>query len=868
VAISIQDESPASGDVSYSLRPIVSASIRGDPLNVVLRPNISVNVSGVKVIENGVVLDDFTGSIRENAFLGVDFSFRPKFDFPINSWVSIVVSANSEIRSWSFRLANMSPPYLANELPLDGSDGNVPFPTVEFDIVNGVDGVSRRVLESSSVIGSLSAMVLTVPDIDLRRSTGKLIIVNGVPGFVLSVIGPNKVLTDIIGSGSGLPVELYRNFGIDVAIDGERIIKSGHILPSSKWSTALTEPSPGIWHVESSRISDAFPTGKLVSVSVTATGADVSMINIGTPSFEFYVGDTRGPSVYSVDPKPGARGLAVSQAVSQPEMDIVDLDSGVLLSSINIQVSGVPAIAAGVAQAGWVGSSISPIGGGYHVTLVRSTDWSGGHETFHVQASDNVGNPMDPPATWILHFGAVSESVPLTTGTGDLVDNDVVGVVPFDLSATSFARPMEMRHTGYAWDGRRYSEGALLDEPMASWFSEAAGPDRSSRGTFPLTGFFVLTQTGWSIVDAAGEMWMRCSALSAGTISEWSMGGNIVYFNNIKISSTVYGGPLFGFSTEKNITLVNFEEDRARRITPELMEIGTGSISSRNSNQSGGSQQGGISCCEPGDTIEAFACLLLSTYAGEAWVAITAVAGRMYVSGDLSSALEEIEAEIGEGATSGAATVVYSFESDLVAGVMPFYVLKKGSVCPVFILHQVNGDTVLSIVDWLAVFAYLTGGTLFDYTISSDVPSSLDVNIDKNRFIACVAMNNSVEIISIRQSDGQLESTIASLSKVDLTLDTVVGGDIVFASMSPHFTPENGYVYVSAASPSAGKTVRYRHQPVSASLTGQVMTIDSGKPVSVGVLDDADLVSSRFLRSSVVIASAGQEFVRASLEVE
>lgn len=129
-------------------------------------------------------------------------------------------------------------------------------------------------------------------------------------------------------------------------------------------------------------------------------------------------------------------------------------------------------------------------------------------------------------------------------------------------------------------------------------------------------------------------------------------------------------------------------------------------------------------------------------------------------------------------------------------------------------------------------------------------------------------MDDEVKLLAIDKSTGQISSTIDSLSKVDLTLDTVSGGSIVGASMSPSFNEENGYLYAAAASPSAGKTVRYRHQPATASLTGQVTTIDTGRPSSVAVLDDADIVSTSFVRSSVVIASTSHSFIRSSLEVE
>lgn len=864
--VSIENESPLNGSTSYSLRPFILASVRGDTSNVVLRPSLNVQVSGVSVIEDGVILDDFEGSIEENAFLGVDFSFRPKFDFPIGSWMTVTVTALSTVMSWSFRIEEMSPPYLINVSPQDGSGGNVPFPVIEFDIVDDDHGVSRRRLEASSVNGSLSALVLTVPDIDFRRSTGRLVIVNGVPGFILSVIGPNKVLTDIVGSGSGLAVELYRDFGVDVALDGIRVIKSGHVLPSAIWSTQLTEPSPGVWHVKSSRISSGFLIGKRVSVSVRAPDARVDSFNIGSPSFEFYVGDVTGPAVGSVDPKPGTRGLPVSQAVSQPEFDIVDADSGVPLISIDVEVSGVPAIIAGVAQVGWAGSTVSPIGGGYHVTLVRATDWPGGHETFTVEATDAVGNPIDPPVTFMLHFGAEQESVPATSGGGELIDNNVVGTVAFDLSQTSFARPVERAHTGYAWDGNKYSEGALLDEPPASWFSEAAGPNRSARATFPLSGFFVLTQTGWSILDASGEMWMRCAALTSGTISEWSMGGNTVFFQNTKISD-VKGGPLFAFASQSNLTMINFEEDTSRRITNSIMEDGTGAISSRNSNQSGGTQHGNIVCCASSD-VESISCMLLSDKHGESWVAVSASNDLIYITAEMSLLSDYISSVFGDGFDGSLKTVSIGLECDSIDDISSFYVVKTDEICPLFSLYRIGGDTRISGIDWLKTFGYLTPSTLFDHSVGSSPPSSIDVRILSLNYIVCAAMDDSVKIISLNKDNGEIESIVQTLSKVDLTLDTVTGGSIVGAAISPSFSKESGYLYASAASPSAGKTVRYRHQPATASLTGQVLTIDTGKASSVAVLDDADLVSSSFVRSSVVIAFSSQQFIMSSLEVE
>lgn len=80
----------------------------------------------------------------------------------------------------------------------------------------------------------------------------------------------------------------------------------------------------------------------------------------------------------------------------------------------------------------------------------------------------------------------------------------------FQRDAESFFHPVELGHTGYAFDGYSYSSGTK-GTTTASWFSEPQGATRGPLQEFPAQALVLVSRASITILDATTEalnLWM------------------------------------------------------------------------------------------------------------------------------------------------------------------------------------------------------------------------------------------------------------------------------------------------------------------------------------------------------------------------
>ncbi len=867
VFIAVKDPFPESTGVSP--RPFVRLSLTSDdPLFPVLPPNVNVTIGGLPALVAGVAGPGFEAVITENASFGVNVRLRADHEFPDNQDVGVHVTVNPGVdEAWKFTIADSRGPELHLVSPAHASDDASTTPTVQFDIVDGnpARSVQQRVLEDEADDGVLSGSQLTCPSIDFRGRTGHLVIVDGTPMFVVSEIGPNIVVVSGSGGGSGLNVQLFRRWGIDVWINTAQIIKSGEVQAGLGWNVTFTQPAADRWRVNAVRTGAPFVDGDLVSVAVRAADDAPDRDNFTDLAFDFRVGDTRPPRVANATPKPGTRGLDTATS-TQPQFDVVDTSSGVSLASLDVIVGGVPAITSGVPQAGWLSSTVTPISGGYQVVLVKATAWPSSEVEFEVEASDVAGNVMGR-VTWLQHFGVTTKTAAADVAGGQLVSDDVVRVVAFDVSETSFARPEDLGHTGYAADGFWYERGAKdTDVARASWATEASGVNRAARDEFPHSGFVVVTDNSWSILDAQGVMWMRCSSLGSGTLANWSMGGGV----GSELADGDFGpDPVVFLAAGPTVIAVDFINDEAWRLNVSGRVVGATNIAGRNSDQAGGSA----------DVTFALSGIVASfeNIAGRAWHGVDGdanwvVAGVRDQQMEISAALSD-EFKAACVATRGIAgdvnrkTVLLPATGATAWARVRLEIGRLDDVAPCVFAYSQSGSPRVGVCDWLAVLVNLEAAMATLSPSSTPALPAEDVSdidhVYRRRGDWSLVVGHQTQALILAMTTPVSSTPIVdSLAMADLGFDVITGVNkrITALAVEKSFESGIGHLYAAAVSdaPSAAqKTVRYRHQSPTALGTVQLVTMDTTRRMrAIAALGASDLFSHRFVRASAVIKEA------------
>lgn len=861
---SIVSRDPAPATMNVGTRAFVRASVAGEVLSPVVQSDVSVRISGVDAVVDGVVMPGFDASFATNSAFGVDVTIRSKQPMPSDAWQSVRVTAPGLDDGWSFRTAESIGPRLVGVSPAIGVDAQAGLPLVQFDVVDDTGPVPLRVVEQEVNDGVLSGSQLSSDEMDFRGTEGQLVDIAGTPAFIVSVIGPHIVVTTHSGGGTGLNVKLFRRHGLDVTIAGSRVVASGEVLPASGWTVSITEPNPGQRRVTAQRLAPSFGAGDRVDVDVRARDSTSSVENVSVLRTHFYVGDRTGPRVGGLAPAPGTRGLSVA-TTTQPVFDIIDRTSDVLLSSVNVFVDGVQAVTNGSAGGDFSTSTVASITDGRRVTLRKSTAWPAREVLISVRATDNAGNAM-PECTWIWHFGATNETWTSDVAGGELVSDDVLRAVSFDLSRTSFAAPVERGHTGYAADGYWYEAGAKdAGRARATWATEAASSNRAARDEFPVSGHIVVTGGSWSILDAAGRMWARCVALGSGSNQDWSMAGGIG--QALADVDFAADGPVVFLAAGAALIVVDFAQDRAWRMSAAGRTQSTGTVGTRNANQSGGAIDTSYAMSSSSSS---FVRCTGVAFDGS-WVAIAVRDALVEFVGNLDAVRTDIEAVRGPFTSQARAVVLPVSEVDGGSWARVRACWRAGNTLQplLAVLTDSVGAARLLVCDWVNVFAYLQGeiavhGAPLPVEQAQDCAHVVD---EHGRWLTAVATSDRVVIAELT-SGGSALSTIDDLSEVDLSLDTVSGGSVSCVELDRGFQADRGYVYVGAIGAGDGKAVRWRHQPATASLTGQLVTMSSGLPVrALSVLGSAELDRARYVRASMALLASDQSFVRASMEV-
>jgi hypothetical protein len=461
--------------------------------------------------------------------------------------------------SWQFTTADARAPALAEADPAPGAHVAISPATVALRLTNNP---SLSVEDFTTVLSSDPITLLnfiTLPDTEpgsLATCAGRMFEVTagtdtGERRAITVVHGPH--LAEYAGTAvDGTQIMVLRDWGLDVYVGGQPIVRCGQLFDETWVGSTVSVDVQGD-----------------VLVSLVPPGPLSTVVNIGIRAhngrqsadfgYEFTIGDPRGPRISNITPANGTRGLALDTIVS---FDIVDAAEGVDDTTINIDVNGTPIIVGGSVLPGdFSGSSI--VAG--TVTIVKTTDYVDGQMYFFdVRASDNAPSPHAGERRVLrLHFGALIGVLDAVTGLGG---TDVVRALAFDLTGTSFAEPIRLKHTGYAWDGYWYDDGGRA-RTRASWATEL--------GTFPLAGVLIVTAAnGWAIlVHGDDGPWMTCVPRTA---PEWSMAGNGGTLDAVF-------GPQAAFMIcgLADVIVVDFVNDRAERFSTVGRSLGAKTIAQR-----------------------------------------------------------------------------------------------------------------------------------------------------------------------------------------------------------------------------------------------------------------------------------------------
>jgi hypothetical protein len=855
---SITRQDPAPDALNISGTPHVRFSlISDDPLAPVALTAVSVYFGDTLVVDLGVVVEPNEVIINANAQLGFDFAMRRPL--PDDSWVPIKVTAGGLEFNWKFRTADGFGPRAVSVVPAEYSDGAVVSPVISFTLIDDTVGRNTilRVLEDSATDGERTGSVLHSDSLNFDGREGRTIELNGTPDEIFSVLGPHDCTTLGSGALAGATVDIFQDRGLDVYVDGEQVVRSGELTPTANWTPVVTDNTTSI-DVTLTRIGPAYTAGKRVPIQVVAPNDDPLVANVSVLNWFFDVGDTRAPTFEAFNPAPATRGLGLNDNLY---FEIKDSDSGVDDGTLEVEVNGVTAITAGGGVGDFGGSTVIANGTGWDVTIIKGTPWVDGDHVFvEVNVDDFTGNSAR--TVFSAHFGAGDDTLGMSTGDGNLAEDDIRRIVAFDLSRTSFARPDELNHTGYAYDGHLYENGYPVDDSpasgpavsnLASWFTEGASATRGSIAEFPISGYVVATPTYWAILDGNARMWMMCEALSSINPDRWSMAGNTL----TDIADVDFGEDGTLFVAGQAIVVVDFVNDKALRYWTTGRSESTGTISDRALEQSG-------------NTLDSSYALAGNNYdlvAGDAWqrgldrshAFVACSFGIAQFVGELSDefiASEGVDPltlqKVSDFSISGASWLRAEMFADR----------KAAALC-----YNVSSQVRMTTYDWLGS---LTGGqALRSYHATSSPALPVGVGYDMD-----MVVSPDKQIISVLTAAALvIIDTVAfqDVQRSDVDLGLNIAGTnprMTSVAMEPGFEFGLGHLYASAINDDPlGKVVRYREQPATMSTTGQVTQVSTDEYVSIAAMGGSRLRADQVIRASMNIASEDVHSIRASLEV-
>jgi hypothetical protein len=861
---SISNQQPPPDADNISGRPFVQFSLTSnDPLAPVIQETIQVSFGGRDFIVNGQPQDGLDVMIESNASLGFDVTMRQ--ELPESTWVEVGVQATGISSTWKFRTGDDRGPRAVSVLPAQFEDGASATPVISFTIID--DNVEREpaefVVEQTAADGERTGNVLHSDTIDFRNREGRVIQVSGVENIVNSVLGPHDAVTDLSGAESGATLNLYADRGLDIWVDGAQLVHSGEDVSSGDWTVSVVKTGNEI-DVTLTRAGPAL-SGR-IDVQVMVSDDDPQFHNTSRLNWFFDVGDTKAPVITNVAPANGSKGL-VDSPPENLAFDITDNGTGVDSATLDVEVDGVAAITAGVGVGDFSGSTVAPIGGGYTVTLVKGTDWVDGGQVFvDVVADDTTGNSMR--AVLNFHFGNPADTEGLSIGDGNLPEDDIKRVVAFDLSNTSFGRPVELRHTGYAYDGHLYDQGAISDQSpaegdasvdnLASWFTETAGTDRGSQAAFPLSGYVVATAGYWTILDQNSDMWMRCPVVGVASPA-WSMAGSAA----ASITDADFGEDATLFVSGEGVIAVDFSADAAVRYSTDGREPSDTDISSRALDQNTGAL----------DASYALTSNAVAKVAGVAWQrgqprsVVTVACGP--TTADIIAELSP-EFLTSTGSADPEKVVPLSFTS-------PSWSRARLSaddadgVLAMMLMRDEAGQAKLSTYNWLSLLTSPTPAAIHTFDNSNDLPVEAGADFDALRqpgvWLLAVATADTLTIIEVAASGASSTQTVQR-SLADLGMVFGVNPRLLSVAIEESFEFGLGHLYVSGTEDgAAGRITRYREQSATASAAGQVTQVGTDVLSSIDSMGVSELGGGSLLRASMNVAAEGFGLLRASMDV-
>lgn len=281
---------------------------------------------------------------------------------------------------------------------------------------------------------------------------------------------------DVGGSGVSLS-------SLDVVVDGANAILAGVFQPG--FSGTITPIVDGYAVVINPNTD--FPFSYLVSVSVDATDIGPVPNVMTTDSWSFTsLDDNIAPVINNLFPADLSINIPLGSFVS---FDIVDLDSPVPQSTINLTLNGADAILGGIAQPGFAASFV-PILGGFSVSVNPATDFALNLlVTAVASGTDSALVPNLASASWSFTT-IVDNTAPVVTNnapTGTLVSR--AAHIRFDLTDPGI-HGVDLPSVVVIVNGQNaYASGVSQTGTLRSSHPSQAASTSTSQ--LPLTGLWV-----------------------------------------------------------------------------------------------------------------------------------------------------------------------------------------------------------------------------------------------------------------------------------------------------------------------------------------------------------------------------------------
>ena len=810
IAISSRDPLPSATSVSRVAR--VRLSLSSDDLTrPVSLSSVQARLAGAHVIVSGAPVDS-RSTIAANGLGGYDLILVPGEALPPGDIVTVRVTATDTAatstvdETWSFVTVEDRGPRINHGLsvPAPGSNPSSTPATITVFVSDAQLNALDFSLTGANVqyvppppIGPPPAPAnqisfsATGPNAgrSFRGLEGRRFLVSGSWRTIVSVQGDTLATYDGAQlSGTSVIADVYRHAGLDVVVDGLVIVQTGQPL---LWAAVVTTPAGGAQVVMTPTTS--WVDGSRVPVFVRAVDADGDVSEL---SYDFLVGQAQGPVVSNISPAQGARGLPVGPGPSSDLAFRVSGAGGVTLASVNVLADGAAAVTAGVGVGIYSTSTLTPVSGGYDVVLKRSTAYADGR-VVHVDVSctDTVARAGER-RVWSVQYGTAVAAQAATDMGGEIPSDNVIRVVAYDLGDSSFCRPVEMRHDGYAADGFWYESGSRTED-VAAWFT--------ALGQFPVGGQLVVTSDGgWALLPTlAAAPWVECAQFVG---IGWNMAGNAS--QPLLDGDFAPSAPRLALASALGLLVVDFVTDRARLYDAAGRMISAWHIDQRALNQATGSSDDVV-------VIDASAVQRLALGPdGDTFVACQA------------TALTVVRGDVGRGQA-------YSTT----------WVRARVSGAEFALSYNDGGQGTVEVWSLDKFFAGLGMDELYDDMSSPALPSATVVDIDLVGNALFAATPSTMEVVD------RAASAVSSLSQA--TLGLTGAGSVSALAACRDAGADYGHVYVGANSP--GRVVRFRlHWP---SQPARVVVVSNG--VNVASLSAAGVITDSgqaFLRLAMDIA--------------